>query len=372
MSYENTHLETEGIYRKLQQHLDTLPIGFPYAKSGSDIKLLKHFFTPIEAQIATQLEYEFKSEKKILAKIKDDKELDISNEKITKILKTMAEKGSIRVQNKNKKIYYANEILAIGMYEHYVNRLTKELIEDFNAYTQEIFAIEFVGTKIPQKRIIPIQKSLSHELRVPTYDEITKIIERSEGPYSLQRCICRYAKDIIGEPCQQTELRENCVHIGENARMYINNGWGKEITKTKALEILKKNQEEGLIFQVENSKEAETICSCCGCCCGIIANLKKIPRPTYFVVSNFYAEIDSNKCITCCTCLNNCQMNAIKKNDEFCEIILKRCVGCGNCVVICPENAINLSKKANVITPPENSKKLYQEISRVKKNIKNK
>ncbi|MFX1557631.1 MAG: hypothetical protein ACFFC9_10290, partial [Promethearchaeota archaeon] len=45
------------IYRKLQQHLDKLPIGFPTTKSGSDIRLLQYLFTPEEAEIAILLKF---------------------------------------------------------------------------------------------------------------------------------------------------------------------------------------------------------------------------------------------------------------------------------------------------------------------------
>ncbi len=38
------------IYKKLQQHLDEMPIGIPSVKSGSDMRILKHLFiiTPVE------------------------------------------------------------------------------------------------------------------------------------------------------------------------------------------------------------------------------------------------------------------------------------------------------------------------------------
>ena len=49
--------ENVEIYRQLQEHLDKMPIGFPKAKSGSDIRLLKHLFTPEEAKIAIPVSY---------------------------------------------------------------------------------------------------------------------------------------------------------------------------------------------------------------------------------------------------------------------------------------------------------------------------
>jgi hypothetical protein len=44
-----------SVYRKLQQHLDKLPIGYPATESGVEIRVLKHLFTPKEAEIATKL-----------------------------------------------------------------------------------------------------------------------------------------------------------------------------------------------------------------------------------------------------------------------------------------------------------------------------
>jgi len=49
--------EDSDIYRKLQKHLDQMPIGFPRAESGSDIRLLKHLFTLEEAKIAIFLNF---------------------------------------------------------------------------------------------------------------------------------------------------------------------------------------------------------------------------------------------------------------------------------------------------------------------------
>ena len=43
------------IYRRLQQHLDRLPIPFPSTQSGVELRLLKKLFTVEEAEIALNL-----------------------------------------------------------------------------------------------------------------------------------------------------------------------------------------------------------------------------------------------------------------------------------------------------------------------------
>jgi hypothetical protein len=48
-------MNNQGIYRELQEHQDTLPIGCPPTESGVEIRLLKHLFDPDEAKITSQL-----------------------------------------------------------------------------------------------------------------------------------------------------------------------------------------------------------------------------------------------------------------------------------------------------------------------------
>ena len=51
--------QNNQVYIKLQQHLDSQAVGFPATKSGVELKILKHIFTPEEAEIASFLDYKF-------------------------------------------------------------------------------------------------------------------------------------------------------------------------------------------------------------------------------------------------------------------------------------------------------------------------
>ena len=47
------------------------------------------------------------------------------------------------------------------MYEFQVKRLIPEFIKDFDEYTSDKkFGVEFLSTKLPQMRMIPIAKSI--------------------------------------------------------------------------------------------------------------------------------------------------------------------------------------------------------------------
>ena len=61
--------EEVSIYRKLQEHLDPRPGGVPTPKSGVEIRILKHLFTPEEAEIATKLVFGYESPETISKRI---------------------------------------------------------------------------------------------------------------------------------------------------------------------------------------------------------------------------------------------------------------------------------------------------------------
>ena len=80
------------VYRQLQRHIDSMPIPFPESKSGLDIKLLKHFFTPEEAEIAIELSALPEPINRIHKRLKGT---GISLNELENTLDKMVEKGSI-------------------------------------------------------------------------------------------------------------------------------------------------------------------------------------------------------------------------------------------------------------------------------------
>ena len=46
---------SENIYKQLAEHLDRLPIPFPATDSGVELRILKRWFTPEEAEIALSM-----------------------------------------------------------------------------------------------------------------------------------------------------------------------------------------------------------------------------------------------------------------------------------------------------------------------------
>ncbi len=355
--------ENETPYRELQEHLDTLPIGFPATKSGVEIRILKHIFSPEEARMATKLTFDYESIETIYERVDNEK---YSLEDLRKMLDTMVEKGGIHYKRVNGEKHYANAVLMVGMYEYQLKRLTREFVQDIFQYAGEGFAVEAFSTGINQLRVIPVEESIARENIIGTYDELNEIIQSLEGPFCVVECICRNAQDLLGEPCKQTKERENCMVFGEWAQMNIELGWGRSIEKEEALEILRKNEQDGLILQPINSQKPGAICSCCACCCGLIRGMKSLPRPVDFAVSNYYAQVDSERCIGCETCIDRCQLEALQMDEGVSQVNRDRCIGCGNCVSTCPEEAISLQQKDQTTIPPLTVDDLYNSIKEKK------
>jgi len=349
----------DKIYRRLQKHLDQQVVGFPAAKNGADIRLLKHIFTPEEAEIACHLSHGFESLDRLFPRVTHRVS---SPEFLEKILSRIQQKGGIESRIKNGRYQYCNSPLVVGMYEMQLERMSPAFLKDFDDYTGSIgFGMDFLGTKLPQMRTIPIHKSIPLESPVATFDEITTLIAGASGPFVIVECICRKKKEMQGFPCKVTRRIETCLALGDIAHTCLLGDVGREITREEALSIMDKNQKQGLVLQPSNTEKPEFICSCCGCCCGMLSIHQKLPKPLDFWVSNFQARVDKDMCNGCGVCENRCQVDAIQVTGEppSAQLDLNVCLGCGVCVPTCPQKALTLVKKEKITRPPKDREELH-------------
>jgi electron transport complex protein RnfB len=363
-----------GIYRKLQQHLDKMPVGYPATESGIEIEILKYLFNSEQAEIALTLGFYPEKVKKLHRKLKQYTLEDLVQKLDEMYFKGLINRG-VREENGNMVKYYASAPLAIGMFEYQVNRLTPEFFKAVEEYFDQGFLDEYNKTKIPQIRTIPIEQTVEHEQVIASYDDLKQVIETIGGPIAVANCICRTGTDLIGEPCKKTELRESCFSFRTAAKVYIEKGLGREISKEEALKILEKAQEDGLVLQPGNSQRPMNICTCCGCCCGLLSHQNKLEEPAQFFASNFYAKVDPDECNGCGICEERCNMDAVHVEDAMAVVNLARCIGCGACVPTCTSEAIKLYKKDEITIPPKNTVETYltimdkkAELARAEKN----
>lgn len=356
--------EGESVYRVLQRHLDGQTLRFPALKSGADIRLLKYIFTPDEAGVATRLSHRFESLEDIYRRAQD---LTDSPEELEGLLDAAVQKGGIGYTERGGNAYYRNIPLIIGIYEACIHRLTPDLLKDIREMSKESrlsFGLSFVSTEVPQFRTIPVEYSITPEHHIAQYDELRNLIEETEGPIVVLECICRKASRIEGAPCKKTSREEICLTFENAAKMCLKKGIGRAIGREEALETARQNQEEGLVLNTSNARKIEFICGCCDCCCGLIHDMAKMPRPAHFFQHNYYSEIEPSLCTACGACVGRCPMNApeINARKKTAVVDLHRCIGCGVCVPRCKPGAISLIKKDKESVPPETDDDLYDTI----------
>ncbi|MFH1763742.1 MAG: 4Fe-4S binding protein, partial [Gemmatimonadota bacterium] len=283
-------------------------------------------------------------------------------QEIRQALNRLAAKGAIHKTKVKGKPHYAKIMLAIGMFEFQVDRLTKEFHSDVLQYMDEGFAEAFLTKKTSQMRTIPISEEVIPERRIGTYDGARDLVMKSEGPFAVINCVCRQGMDLQDEPCRQTDIRETCLVMGDFARMTVSAGTGRALSKEEMIGLLRRADEVGMVLQPQNTQDPHFICCCCGCCCGVLATAKKLPRPAEYFDTNYYAEVDGELCTECGTCADRCQMEAITYVDGVSTVDLMLCIGCGLCVSTCPSEAIQLHRNTETKTPPKNQDALYQKI----------
>ena len=279
-------------------------------------------------------------------------------EEVADKMEQMAQKGLLFRQRKEGQPRYETVPYVVGLFEFQLHDLDEEFSRDNFAYFDEVFGSTMQQFKTPVLRSIPVNQKLVVEWPIAPYEDVMEIID-SQRLIGVAPCICRSIADLADRGCDKTV--EACFVFGSHAEYYIENGMGREITKEEAMEIVRKNDEVGLVMQPFNSQEVGGMCSCCGCCCGMLRSLKRQPKPAEAVQSNYFARVDEDECSGCETCLERCQMVAIDMIDEIAVVNLDRCIGCGLCVTTCPTEAVSLIRKGEdqLYVPPQSGVETY-------------
>lgn len=212
----------------------------------------------------------------------------------------------------------------------------------------------------PTDRVIPVESQIdAGQENVLPADEVRKIIDKFDT-IAVATCYCRHEKDLLGEPCQVTDKRENCLVFGPGAQFTIDQKFARPISKEEALEILQESEDAGLVHKsfhtkLDPAKEQEAICSCCKCCCGTFQLHYRGVRAMHSVTA-YQAEVDAEACIGCGVCVDMCPMEAIALVDEIAQIEVGKCLGCGICAHHCEVDAarlINTGQREVFVPPPK-------------------
>ncbi len=326
----------EEIYQKLAKHLDNLPGGFPPTESGVELRILRRLFTPEQADLSLHLTL-IPEEPRVVAR-----RAGIDIVAATRRLEEMAKHGLIyRIEPKNedKPFQYMASQFVIGIWEFHVNDLDPELIRDMNEYMP---ALTKEALKITQLRTIPVSRSINIQTEVLPYEKAEEMI-RTQKKILVAPCICRREHTMADHGCDKPE--EACLIFGVAVDYYKRNGIGRVIDQQEALDILEKANEAGLVLQPGNSQKLINICCCCGCCCQVLKAYKRQGIPVSMAAAAFMVVTDPDTCSGCEICIDRCQMEALRIENDHVVLVKDRCIGCGLCVSTCPTESLTLVRK---------------------------
>jgi Na+-translocating ferredoxin:NAD+ oxidoreductase subunit B len=324
------------IYTELADYLDQLPSGFPRTESGVEIRILRRLFSPEEARLALYLTL-LAEEPGVVAF-----RAGISIEEADSMLREMDRKGLIySIKSKNNPVRYRIQQFIVGFWEQQVYFLTPELVRDFEEYLPVFVNID-VWQKVPQLRVIPVNKSINAENNILPYEQVLKMIN-AYSEFTVLDCICRKEKRIVGEGCNKP--MESCLSFGMTVERNKRLNRGRIINRDEVVEILDNAEKAGLVLQTGNAKQAVYICTCCGCCCGVLRSIKNDSRPADRVSSPFMVKFDPDSCSGCGICIDRCQMDALTVNEGKAILNPVRCIGCGLCVNTCRTGSLTLQRK---------------------------
>ncbi len=327
------------IYEKLRERLDMFPQGFPKTESGVEMEILQGLFTEEQARIALSLRPYPEPPSAVAERMgRDEKEM---GEK----LYDMSRGGLIlRGRVSEDEVFYFLAPWVVGIWEFQLKNLNSENIKLYEKYHNEAMVPEHKNSKTAGFRVIPVEQEIQDDSEVETFEKVSEIIESSTR-FAVADCICRKEAEMFGHACNR--LMEGCMMFDMAADYYIENEFGREITKEEARQTLAKAEEDGLVHHSSNHLGQKIfICNCCGCCCKALAHVTKHNNPDAIAKSNYYAVVDEDSCSACETCVDRCQVSAIQMENDVAVINKAACIGCGLCVSTCPTQAISMIHKA--------------------------
>jgi len=365
-------------YKKAAQVINSAG-GTPYPITDTLISILKYLLDEeyLDFIIAFR-----RKKSQTMEQLKESSNL--SEEEILKKVEVLAKKGLIFNQPNRYgvMVFRLMPFVNVGVFEY---TFMKELeTTEENLEIAQLFAklgseskerlksnynvaLSFLKNMPPIDRTIPIRENketgneieiiVNEELEVPEQkilltQTVEELIEKFDN-IAVGHCFCRHHKDLLDNPCKQTELRENCFTFGKSARYTSEQGFSRMVSKEEALQILKQSEQDGLVHKAyhpnfDMKRDETSICNCCTCCCGNAGGMT-------VNATNYISQFNHDLCVGCGTCVDHCHTNSIELNDEGkAELVGDYCIGCGVCAYFCPENAISLVENERIVRiPPE-------------------
>ncbi|MCS7096734.1 MAG: 4Fe-4S binding protein [Nitrososphaerota archaeon] len=165
-------------------------------------------------------------------------------------------------------------------------------------------------------------------------------------PIIKNYCMCRMMQKGLKDAC--------CINFGllssviEKLPRFIPENSKLHITREEAVEALKEQNLKGRIATVwfQPVPYINAICSCEVPQCGGLRLRMDFGLYTVYK-AEYVAEVNSDLCQGCRSCISRCQFNALRYSPTLERVIIDpiKCFGCGLCRDVCPQKAIILTPR---------------------------
>ena len=162
---------TENIFRQLQERLAQYSMGFPPAKSGIEIKILRYLFSEDIARMFLALTHSLATASSIASN------LNRSEQEVAAQLEEMTDKGLIFRVKKDNTFKYAAIPFVHGLFEFQVKNIEPELAKMVEEYFEEAFDKTMMKNAEYFLRTIPVNQSIDVSRQVATYDDAIEILK---------------------------------------------------------------------------------------------------------------------------------------------------------------------------------------------------
>jgi hypothetical protein len=328
-----------NVYIQLAEHIDNLHKNLyckPHDENSVFVKIFRRLLTREEAGAALLLGAEAVAVD-VFAKM-----AKLEEGTAEKILFNLAQKGVAFVDNNGRGDNYSLLPFCPGIIETlYSKYLDKEISGYLQEYVDELN--NFIhGNEHTVEMNVAVETAIYHS----SFEEAMHYLQKG-SVFSLCDCLCRTAKEKLGQACGHT-IKDTCIQVGPLSKYYVRTGRAYYVNFREAAQVLERNRDEGLHFEISHAMGGEDsyfICSCCPCCCiamrTVLPGTIKLAEPP----AKYLSQINNALCGDCEKCVTECPAKAIDVATSGLQINAARCIGCGLCCICCENDAITLVKR---------------------------